>query len=64
LFVAGDDRVRPLLDGSGRRAPSAYPAKVLSHALGGNRVAVLEPDPAVRASAGGRICDQVTDVAA
>ncbi|MGW4144815.1 hypothetical protein ACWELV_50485, partial [Streptomyces mirabilis] len=23
LFVAGDDRVRPLLDGSGRRAPSA-----------------------------------------
>jgi len=64
LFVAGDDRVRPLLDGSGRRAPSAYPAKVLSHALGGNRTALLEPDPAVRVSAGGRICDQVSNVVA
>ena len=64
LFVAGDDRARPLLDGSGRRAPSAYPARVLSHALGGNRAAVLEPDPSVRVSAGARICDQVTDVAA
>ncbi|MET9663519.1 hypothetical protein ABZY11_43515, partial [Streptomyces sp. NPDC006510] len=27
LFVAGDDRVRPLLDGSDRRAPSAGPAR-------------------------------------
>ncbi|MFI5896607.1 hypothetical protein ACIA5D_41560 [Actinoplanes sp. NPDC051513] len=64
LFVAGDDRVRPLLDGSGRRVPSAYPAKVLSHALGGNRAALLEPGPGVRVSAGGRICEQVTDDAA
>ncbi|MGC0343464.1 hypothetical protein RKD20_008498 [Streptomyces sp. SLBN-8D4] len=30
LFVAGDDRVRPLLDGSGKRAPSADPARVLT----------------------------------
>jgi hypothetical protein len=64
LFVAGDDRVRPLLDGSGKRARSAYPANVLSHALGGNRTALLEPDPSLRVSAGARICDEVTDDAA
>ncbi|MGO4431659.1 hypothetical protein AB4Z54_75925, partial [Streptomyces sp. MCAF7] len=37
LFVAGDDGVRPLLDGSGKRAPSADPARVLTHAVGGRR---------------------------
>ncbi|MET3425509.1 hypothetical protein BJ973_004721 [Actinoplanes tereljensis] len=64
LFVAGDDRVRPLLDGSGARARSADPARVLSHALGARRDAVLTPDPTVRVSAGGRICEQVTPDAA
>ncbi|GIG91197.1 hypothetical protein Pen02_61330 [Plantactinospora endophytica] len=61
LFVDGDDRVRPLFDGSGRRAPSADPARVLSHALGGNRTPVLTPDPTTTVSGGARICDQVTD---
>ncbi|GIM88406.1 hypothetical protein Ato02nite_001990 [Paractinoplanes toevensis] len=64
LFVAGDDRVRPLLDGSGARARSADPARVLSHALGARRDAVLTPDPTVRVSAGARICEQVTRDAA
>ncbi|WP_433306610.1 hypothetical protein ACQP2F_21270 [Actinoplanes sp. CA-030573] len=64
LFAGGDDRVRPLLDGSGRGAPSAYPARVLSAALGANRTALLAPGPSVRVSAGARICEQVTDVAA
>ncbi|MFF0509200.1 hypothetical protein ACFYUH_37240 [Streptomyces fimicarius] len=44
LFVAGDDRVRQLVDGTGRRAPSADPARVLTHAVGGNRSAVFLPD--------------------
>ncbi|XVV16742.1 hypothetical protein ACQP2X_20910 [Actinoplanes sp. CA-131856] len=61
LFVQDDDRVLPLLDGSGVRAPSADPARVLTHALGGNRSPVLIPSPAVK---GVRICEQVTDVAA
>ena len=64
LFVAGDDRVRPLLDGSGVRAPSAGPARVYSHALGGNRRQVLAADPAVRTTGGARICEQVAAVAA
>jgi hypothetical protein len=64
LFVAGDDRARPLLDGSGVRAPSADPARVLAHALGGRRTAVLTPDPSVAVSGGARICEQATDDAA
>ncbi|MFI6284798.1 alpha/beta hydrolase family protein [Streptomyces sp. NPDC051018] len=58
LFVAGDDRVRPLLDGSDRRAPSAGPARVLTHAVGAHRTAAFLPDtsPAVT---GGRLCNQV-----
>ncbi|MFI5938217.1 alpha/beta hydrolase family protein [Actinoplanes sp. NPDC051494] len=59
LFVGGDDRVRPLLDGSGVRARSADPARVLSHALGGRRTPVLAPDPTVAVSAGARICEQI-----
>lgn len=55
LFVAGDDRVRPLLDGSGRRAPSADPARVLSHAVGANRGAGFLPDGKVTVT-GGRLC--------
>ncbi|MGW1873548.1 hypothetical protein [Streptomyces sp. NPDC001975] len=55
LFVAGDDKVRPLLDGSGRRAPSADPARVLSHAVGANRGAGFLPDGKVTVT-GGRLC--------
>ncbi|MFH8371048.1 hypothetical protein [Streptomyces sp. NPDC018031] len=58
LFVAGDDRVRPLLDGSGRRAPSADPARVLSHAVGANRGPAFLPDDSVTVT-GGRLCAQV-----
>ena len=60
LFVGGDDRVRPLLDGTGVRARSTDPARVLSHAIGGGRTAVLTPDESVEIS-GGRLCEQVTD---
>ncbi|MEU6486141.1 hypothetical protein [Streptomyces sp. NPDC046887] len=59
LFVAGDDRVRPLVDGTGRRAPSADPARVLSHAVGAGRGAGLLPDGAVTVAGGGRLCDAV-----
>ncbi|MEV6612779.1 hypothetical protein AB0N31_02545 [Streptomyces sp. NPDC051051] len=58
LFVAGDDRVRPLLDGSGRRAPSADPARVLTHAVGARRTAGFLPDGGVRVT-GGRLCAAV-----
>ncbi|WP_371649759.1 MULTISPECIES: alpha/beta hydrolase family protein [unclassified Streptomyces] len=58
LFVAGDDRVRPLLDGSGRRAPSADPARVLSHAVGAHRTPAFLPGPGLAVS-GGRVCAQV-----
>lgn len=62
LFVAGDDRVRPLLDGSGRRAPSADPARVLTHAVGANRSAGILPDGAVTVQGGGgRLCSAVDD---
>ncbi|MFG2292907.1 hypothetical protein [Streptomyces sp. NPDC048603] len=58
LFVAGDDAVRPLLDGSGHKAPSAGPARVLTHAVGGHRTPLVLPGPAVSVT-GGRICAQV-----
>ncbi|AGZ45963.1 hypothetical protein AFR_38545 [Actinoplanes friuliensis DSM 7358] len=58
LFVGNDDRVRPLLDGSGVRAKSADPARVLTHALGANRTAALVPDESVKVT-GGRLCEQV-----
>ncbi|MFE6780399.1 hypothetical protein [Streptomyces sp. NPDC057702] len=59
LFVAGDDRVRPLFDGTGRSAPSAGPARVLSHALGGRRAPLVVPEPSLRLT-GARLCAQVT----
>ncbi|WP_435971602.1 hypothetical protein [Streptomyces sp. Qhu_M48] len=59
LFVAGDDRVRPLLDGTGRRAPSAGPARVLSHAVGAHRTPAFLPDSSVSVTGGGRLCAQV-----
>ncbi|MEU7902808.1 hypothetical protein [Actinoplanes sp. NPDC049118] len=58
LIVGGDDRVRPLLDGSGVRARSADPARVLSHAIGAGRTPAILPAPGVRVT-GGRICAQV-----
>ncbi|MFJ2766432.1 hypothetical protein [Streptomyces sp. NPDC087300] len=63
LFVEGDDRVRPLLDGSGLRAPSAGPAQVLTHAVGAGRTAAFLPDSSTKVK-GGRVCAQVdTDAA-
>jgi hypothetical protein len=58
LFVAGDDRVRELIDGTGRRAPSADPARVLTHAVGAGRGAGFLPDGAVKVT-GGRLCSAV-----
>ncbi|MFJ3334787.1 hypothetical protein [Streptomyces sp. NPDC086766] len=58
LFVAGDDRVRPLLDGSGVRAPSADPARVLTHAVGAGRTGAFLPDGPVSVT-GGRLCSAV-----
>ncbi|WP_328971707.1 hypothetical protein [Streptomyces sp. NBC_00239] len=58
LFVAGDDRVRPLLDGSNRRAPSADPARVLTHAVGAHRTPAFLPDPTTTVT-GGRVCAQI-----
>jgi hypothetical protein len=63
LFVGGDDRVRPLLDGTGVRAPSADPARVLTHAIGAARTPVIIPDTALKVQ-GARLCTEVTDVAA
>ncbi|MFF1301409.1 alpha/beta hydrolase family protein [Streptomyces sp. NPDC058307] len=58
LFLAGDDRVRPLLDGSGRRAPSADPARVLTHAVGGRRSGGFLPDAGARVT-GARVCSAI-----
>ncbi|WP_203676275.1 hypothetical protein [Actinoplanes siamensis] len=60
LFVGGDDRARPLLDGSGVRAPSAGPARVLSHAVGGNRSPVIVPDRSTSVR-DGRVCEEAPD---
>ncbi len=58
VFTAGDDRARPLLDGTGVRAPSAGPARVLTHGIGANRTPVVIPDPALGVT-GARLCEQV-----
>ena len=58
VFLTGDDEVLPLIDGSGVSAPSAGPARVLSHAIGAARTPVIIPDPALRV-AGGSLCEQV-----
>ncbi|MGA4838235.1 hypothetical protein [Streptomyces sp. G45] len=62
LFLAGDDKVRPLLDGSGRGAPSAGPARVLTHAVGGHRTPAVTADTSA-AVTGGRLCSQVSSSA-
>ncbi|MFF7780823.1 hypothetical protein ACFZCG_41235 [Streptomyces tanashiensis] len=64
LFVGGDDAVRPLLDGTGRRAPSAGPARVLTHAVGAHRAPAFLPGSSVTVSGGGRLCAQVDPDAA
>jgi len=59
-FVAGNDAVRPLIDGSGFRAPSADPATVLSSAIGANRQRLVSPDTTTTVTGtGGSICQQV-----
>ncbi len=58
LFLVGDDRVRPLLDGSGKRAPSADPARVLTHAVGGRRSGGFLPDGGAKVT-GARLCSAV-----
>ncbi|MFH8933696.1 alpha/beta hydrolase family protein [Streptomyces griseosporeus] len=58
LFLAGDDRARELLDGTGRRAPSADPAQVLTHAVGAARGAGFLPDGGVSVT-GARLCSAV-----
>lgn len=64
LFVAGDRRVLPLVDGSGVRAPSADPVRVLSHAVGGARTPFVVPDAATAVSGDARLCADVTQDAA
>jgi hypothetical protein len=59
VFIAGDDRVRPLLDGTGLRAPSADPARVLSSALGGGRIPVIVPERSLGVRHA-RLCAEVT----
>ncbi|WP_405536142.1 hypothetical protein OG787_21970 [Streptomyces sp. NBC_00075] len=58
LFVAGDDRVRALLDGSPARAASAGPARVLTHAVGAARSGAFLPASSATVT-GGRLCAQV-----
>ncbi|MFD8940383.1 hypothetical protein ACFV0R_34900, partial [Streptomyces sp. NPDC059578] len=58
LFVAGDDKVRPLLDGSHRSAPSAGPARVLTHAVGAHRKPAVLPTTSTKVT-GGKVCNQV-----
>ncbi|MBM7859373.1 alpha/beta hydrolase family protein [Lentzea nigeriaca] len=64
LFLSRDESVLPLLDGSGVRAPSADPARVLSHAVGGHRKPFVVPSPDTQASGSARVCAQVTTDAA
>ncbi|MFI9380210.1 hypothetical protein [Kutzneria sp. NPDC052558] len=59
LFIDHDPRVQPLLDGSGVRAPSADPARVLGAALGANRTPVVIPDANTAISGSGKLCDEI-----
>ncbi|XTZ17017.1 alpha/beta hydrolase family protein [Micromonospora echinospora] len=60
LFIHGDDRVRPLLDGSGVRAPSAGPVRIHTHALGGARAPLIVPNNRLTIDgSGARLCQQV-----
>lgn len=59
LFLDHDQRVQPLLDGSGVRAPSADPARVLGAALGANRTPVVVPAADTKITGSGRLCDEI-----
>jgi hypothetical protein len=60
VFVRGDDRALPLLDGSGVRAPSVAPADVRSHAVGAARRALVRPAADLSVSGpDARLCRQV-----
>ncbi|MFD4642223.1 alpha/beta hydrolase family protein [Lentzea sp. NPDC058436] len=64
LFLGRDESVLPLLDGSGVRAPSADPARVLSHAIGGARKSFVVPGGSTAVSGSARVCQQTSrDVA-
>ncbi|KOV81973.1 S9 family peptidase [Nocardia sp. NRRL S-836] len=60
LFLSRDERVLPLLDGSGVRAPSADPARVLAHAVGGARKPLVVPSATTTASGSARVCLEVS----
>lgn len=64
LFIKDDDKVLPLLDGSGVRAPSVSPARVLSHAVGAARVPFVQPAANLKVTGAGktkaRLCREVT----
>ncbi|HEX7304931.1 hypothetical protein, partial [Lentzea sp.] len=60
LFLARDESVLPLLDGSGVRAPSADPARVLSHAVGAARTPFVVPDASTAVSGSARVCQQTS----
>ncbi|MET9231984.1 hypothetical protein [Lentzea sp. NPDC003310] len=64
VFLDRDESVLPLLDGTGVRAPSADPARVLSHATGADRRSFVGPDGATGASGSARICQQTSRDAA
>jgi hypothetical protein len=64
LFLGRDESVLPLLDGSGVRAPSADPARVLSHAIGADRRSFVVPDGSTGVSGSARICQQTSRDAA
>ncbi|MEV6713973.1 hypothetical protein AB0M48_18270 [Lentzea sp. NPDC051208] len=64
LFLGRDESVLPLLDGSGVRAPSADPARVLSHAIGGDRRSFVVPDGSTGVSGSARVCQQTSRDAA
>ncbi|MEV5969567.1 hypothetical protein [Streptomyces sp. NPDC051921] len=64
LFVDGDDRIRPLLDGTGRRAPSADPARVVTNAVGAQRTPAFLPGPSLTVAGAGRLCAQIDPDAA
>ena len=58
LFLGRDESVLPLLDGSGVRAPSADPARVLSHAIGADRRPFVVPSGSTGTSGVARVCQQ------
>ncbi len=64
LFLAGDDRVRPLLDGTGERAPSVDPAQVLTAAVGADRRPLVLPEVDTVVTGAGRICEETGITAA